>query len=444
MALAVLAIAAIIAALDPPPVRETRLRGFDMAQRLWPQPHDDILIETVAIDDESLRRLGQWPWPRTLVADLVKRIAAGKPRVLGIDILFAEPDRLSPPLLAKTVRDLPGPVAEALAGMPSSEKQLAGAIAAVPTVLGLSPSGEPSDSPAAPHRGAAIRLPDGDVRPFLTRYPSMVRSLPEIRAAARAEATATDEPDEDGVVRAVPLLSAAAGQLVAGFAVEVVRVAPKSRLSKLPPALGGIARVASARFPCRPTRMAATYCVSPRARRYISAAPSARSGIRSEPASKTASCCSGSPASAFSTRSRPRSADAGGGDPGPADRSRCCAVRCCASRSACVGRARSRAGGRPGGDRPRPLDNPRACRGIGVRHRRDPARRRIRAVRLCRVADRRHLPGRRRAGDVRRDARRQLARRRKWRDDAWPPNSMPSARPRRGSKASSPPPAPFR
>ena len=100
LALAVLAIAAIIAVLDPPPVRETRLRGFDMAQQLWPQPPDDILIETVAIDDESLRRLGQWPWPRTLVADLVNRIAAGKPRVLGIDILFAEPDRLSPPLLA--------------------------------------------------------------------------------------------------------------------------------------------------------------------------------------------------------------------------------------------------------------------------------------------------------------------------------------------------------
>ena len=54
--LAVLAITAIIAALDPLPVRETRLRGFDMAQRLWPQPADDIQIETVAIDDESLRR----------------------------------------------------------------------------------------------------------------------------------------------------------------------------------------------------------------------------------------------------------------------------------------------------------------------------------------------------------------------------------------------------
>ena len=101
------------------------------------------------------------------MADLVKRIAAGKPRVLGIDILFAEPDRLSPPLYRRrTVRDLPGPAAEALAGMPSSEKQLGEAIAAVPTVLGLSPSGEPSDSPAAPHRGAAIRLPDGDVRRF--------------------------------------------------------------------------------------------------------------------------------------------------------------------------------------------------------------------------------------------------------------------------------------
>jgi adenylate cyclase len=163
--MAVLVLAAAIAALDPLPVQEIRLRGFDMAQLLWPQPADDILIETVAIDDESLRRWGQWPWPRTLVADLVRRIAAGKPRVLGIDILFAEPDRLSPPLIATSVPDLLQVAAEALARLPSSEQQLAAAIAAVPTVLGLSPSGNPPpDRPrriAAPQSAIRAAMPGG-------------------------------------------------------------------------------------------------------------------------------------------------------------------------------------------------------------------------------------------------------------------------------------------
>jgi adenylate cyclase len=271
--MAVLALAAIVVLADPLPVREIRLRGFDTVQRLWPQPADDILIETVAIDDESLRRWGQWPWPRTLVADLVRRIAAGKPRVLGIDILFAEPDRLSPPLIAKSLRDLPQAAAEALAGMPSSEQQLAGAIAAVPTVLGLSPTGEATDSPAAPHRGAAIRLPGGDVSPFLTRYPSMVRSLPEIRAAARAEAATTDEPDEDGVVRAVPLLSAAAGQLVAGFAVELVRVAADIPVIEVASGSRGIEKVQLGPFSLpTDTRGRGLLRFAPPRPRYVSAA----------------------------------------------------------------------------------------------------------------------------------------------------------------------------
>ena len=273
LALAVLALAAIIAVVDPLPVREIRLRGFDMAQRLWPQPADDILIETVAIDDESLRRWGQWPWPRTLVADLVRRIAAGKPRVLGIDILFAEPDRLSPPLIAKSLPDLPAPAAEALAAMPSSERQLAGAIAAVPTVLGLSPSGERTDLPAAPHRGAAMRLSGGDIKQFLTRYPSMVRSLPEIRAAARAEAAATDEPDEDGIVRAVPLLSAAAGHLVAGFAIEVVRVAAAIPTVDVTAGAGGVESVALGPFLLpTDTRGRGMLRFAPPRPRYVSAA----------------------------------------------------------------------------------------------------------------------------------------------------------------------------
>jgi adenylate cyclase len=53
-------------------------------------------VRIVAIDDESLERLGQWPWPRTLVAGLVDRLAAAGAAVVAFDVVFAEPDRSSP------------------------------------------------------------------------------------------------------------------------------------------------------------------------------------------------------------------------------------------------------------------------------------------------------------------------------------------------------------
>src|SRR5207244_8246299 len=149
---------------------------------------------------ESLKARGQWPWPRTLVADLVRLIAAGKPIVLGVDILFPEADRLSPPFLARTVHDLPPSISEALAHLPSSDSKLADAFAQVPTVLGAAPSNEPSTAIGL-HRVALIRQVGGDPRPFLNGYGSFIRSLPEIMQGTRSEAALTDEPDDDGLVR---------------------------------------------------------------------------------------------------------------------------------------------------------------------------------------------------------------------------------------------------
>ena len=63
---------------------------YDMAMRLrHAPPPDDIVI--VAIDDKSLRKLGQWPWPRALHAELVTRLSEAGARVIGLDIMFSEP-----------------------------------------------------------------------------------------------------------------------------------------------------------------------------------------------------------------------------------------------------------------------------------------------------------------------------------------------------------------
>ena len=57
-------------------------------------------VTVVAIDEKALARHGQWPWPRDRVADLVSRIASGRPAVIGLDVFFPEPDRYSPQAVA--------------------------------------------------------------------------------------------------------------------------------------------------------------------------------------------------------------------------------------------------------------------------------------------------------------------------------------------------------
>lgn len=87
--------AAMLVMIAPEPFRQLDRIGYDlMLQRLGGKPHNpNVLI--VDVDQASLTRYGQWPWPRHIVARLLKIVHDGQPDSVGIDILFAEPDRSS-------------------------------------------------------------------------------------------------------------------------------------------------------------------------------------------------------------------------------------------------------------------------------------------------------------------------------------------------------------
>jgi len=86
-----------IRVLDPYPVRMTRLVYFDILQRILPRDYDpDLPVRVVDIDERSLANWGQWPWPRTLVAQMVKNLGDYGAAAIAFDMLFVEPDRYSP------------------------------------------------------------------------------------------------------------------------------------------------------------------------------------------------------------------------------------------------------------------------------------------------------------------------------------------------------------
>src|SRR2546425_2018134 len=49
----------------------------------------DVVI--VAIDDQSLQRIGQWPWPRSVMAGVLDKLTQARPRSVGLDVIYAEP-----------------------------------------------------------------------------------------------------------------------------------------------------------------------------------------------------------------------------------------------------------------------------------------------------------------------------------------------------------------
>ena len=223
-ALVVLAMLVIVRSLDPAVVQSLRLRGFDFLEQLAPRKYQPLPVEIVAIDDKSLAQYGQWPWSRARVAQLVDKIAAGKPSVLGVDIIFAEPDRLSPGRLIDSDPEIPAQLAGELSHLPSHEAVLAEALHKIPTVLAVAASNEAAHA-RPPSRVTMILESGADPRPFLFTHPELVRSLPEIEAAERGYGSIDQEADPDGVIRRVPLFIVAEGHLVPNLALEMLRVA---------------------------------------------------------------------------------------------------------------------------------------------------------------------------------------------------------------------------
>jgi CHASE2 domain-containing sensor protein len=116
------------ASWDPLPLEEVRLRTFDFYQRLRGRQTVARPVIIVDIDEASLKDIGQWPWPRTIVADLVTQLAQLGAAAIAFDVIFAEPDRMSPSVAATSFRNLDEETRDKLRNLPSNDEVLAEAI----------------------------------------------------------------------------------------------------------------------------------------------------------------------------------------------------------------------------------------------------------------------------------------------------------------------------
>src|ERR1700688_1754003 len=127
---------AVLRITDPPPIEELRVRTFDTFQRIDPRVKTARPVTIIDIDEKSLAKLGQWPWPRTRIADLISSLKRLGAVVIGFDAVFSAPDRLNPDIAGDTFRNLDEATREKLKALPSNDQVLADAIRQSRVVLG--------------------------------------------------------------------------------------------------------------------------------------------------------------------------------------------------------------------------------------------------------------------------------------------------------------------
>jgi adenylate cyclase len=199
---------------------------FDQYQRWKPRAYNpDGPARIVDVDDDTIAKLGQWPWPRSDVADLTARLTNAGATVVAFDISFSEPDRTAPSRLAERAqRDGATPEAvSVLKTMADPDAQFAATIQQSQVVLGIFLGHDAKTPPVEPKAGFASTgsMPIGAVE----SYTSAIQPLPNLRAAALGLGFMSLPPDSDGIIRRAPLLAAQGDQFLPSLSIETLRVA---------------------------------------------------------------------------------------------------------------------------------------------------------------------------------------------------------------------------
>ncbi len=229
---------------DPIPLESLRLKTFDFYQVLKPRDAALRPVVIVDIDEKSLSAFGQWPWPRTLVSDLVTRLKEMGSVAIAFDIIFAEPDRMSPAIAVDSFRNVDPEIAAKLRALPSNDQVMAEAIRPAHVVLGQSgvPAAVPPPPGPLPQTGFAMLGPDP--APFFVTFPGLLRNIPILEQAAAGRGVLTIRSERDGIVRRVPLVMKAGDILVPAMTLEMLRVVTNSGAIRIKSDPAGIQSVA--------------------------------------------------------------------------------------------------------------------------------------------------------------------------------------------------------
>jgi len=181
---------------DPTPVQSLRSQTFDYYQQLDEVKQSDEVV-VINIGEKSLQQWGQWPWPRQNFAQLISDLRTMNGGIIGLNIMFSEPDRFGgDPILSSWINEN---------GVVLSQ---------TPSAKGVRSSG--------PHIGTATIGPS-KATDFLLSWPNLVINISELEQSADGIGVIASAPQPDNQTRTYPLAIGVEGKIYPSFAIEMLR-----------------------------------------------------------------------------------------------------------------------------------------------------------------------------------------------------------------------------
>ena len=181
---------------DPTPVQSLRSQTFDYYQQLDEVKQSNEVV-VINIGEKSLQQWGQWPWPRQNFAQLISDLRTQNGGIIGLNIMFPEPDRFGgDPILSSWINEN---------GVVLSQ---------TPSARGVRSSG--------PHIGTATIGPS-KATDFLLSWPNLVTNVSELEQSADGIGVIASAPQPDNQTRTYPLAIGVEGKIYPSFAIEMLR-----------------------------------------------------------------------------------------------------------------------------------------------------------------------------------------------------------------------------
>jgi len=218
---AIVTVLGLQALFTPQAFRLTAL-VFDAYQLVKPREATDPPVAVIDINEASIGKLGQWPWSRSTVAEIVTRASGFGAAAIGFDIVFSEPDRTAPARLVDEMRRQ-GVAIQVGPDLPDPDALLAQAVADNTVALGIALSNETTATAPDPKAGFSFLGPDPKAR--LTPYSGALSNLPSLTERATAMGYFSFPPTPDNIIRSFPLVSKSGERLYPALSIETLRIA---------------------------------------------------------------------------------------------------------------------------------------------------------------------------------------------------------------------------
>lgn len=218
-------VGAFLEITSPPLLQNLRNNVFDQYQRWQPRIYKQSIIKIIDIDEESLDKVGQWPWPRTQVAKLVTELQSAGVRVIALDMILSEPDRTSPKAVSK-LWQLPPSAFEAIDKLPDHDAVLANVLSQSKTIASFTLENSTSDNIPPKRLYNIINMGELSL-PYIPTFSSNVKSIELLESSVAGNGAVNYIPDNDGVIRRIPLILGLGNQIYPSLVSETLRVSQK-------------------------------------------------------------------------------------------------------------------------------------------------------------------------------------------------------------------------